>query len=178
MVGALKILEYNGYLSLTKEYENPTRVMFTVGRDELYRVQLRRADLEHFIQALLRIYSGLFSGFVPVDEEHIARLSGYTPAFVTESFKQLRRLRVIDYIPKNSKPRISFLEERLPAGNLYISPESYARRKELAYGRLERMVAYAESVTECRSEIIRRYFGEEETEPCGKCDICRSRRKK
>jgi ATP-dependent DNA helicase RecQ len=38
--------------------------------------------------------------------------------------------------------------------------------------RLREVVNYANE-TECRSISLRRYFGDEEPEPCGRCDLCR-----
>ena len=31
-----------------------------------------------------------------------------------------------------------------------------------------------EEADECRSQFLLRYFGQEESKPCGKCDLCRS----
>ncbi len=38
--------------------------------------------------------------------------------------------------------------------------------------RLEGMIDYASTDTECRVTIIRRYFEDGETVPCGRCDVC------
>ena len=45
-------------------------------------------------------------------------------------------------------------------------------QKRVERQRLDAMVAIAEAAT-CRRQILLRCFGEEETEPCGACDICR-----
>lgn len=63
-------------------------------------------------------------------------------------------------------------EERLPADDVRISPESYTLRKEAAEKRLGAMLRYLNG-DECRSIAIRRYFGEQEPSPCGICDRCR-----
>jgi len=39
--------------------------------------------------------------------------------------------------------------------------------------RLQALVDYA-GESECRSSAIRRYFGDEDAEPCGRCDLCRA----
>ena len=56
---ALKLLEQNGYLTLTDVRDNPARVMFCVSRDDLYKLRVRRDDLDHFIRTLLRLYNGV-----------------------------------------------------------------------------------------------------------------------
>jgi ATP-dependent DNA helicase RecQ len=43
--------------------------------------------------------------------------------------------------------------------------------------RLDRLAEYVNS-TECRAIFLRRYFGEEDGNPCGLCDICRGAKKR
>ncbi|MCD8185325.1 MAG: RecQ family ATP-dependent DNA helicase [Rikenellaceae bacterium] len=178
VVNALKILQLNGYMLLTDESDHPVRVVFTVQRDDLYRIQVGHPDLDFFIKVLLRTYTGIFTDFVAVNEQEIAHLSGYTVERVQELFKRLWQMRIIKYIPGSRSSMIVLLDERLDNENLRISPESYRIRKEVAQNRLKASIAYAENSTECRSLLLQRYFGERAEEPCGQCDICRESRKK
>ena len=121
-VNALKILQQNGYLILTDETDNPPRIRFIVQRDDLYRMRVIRRELDHIITVLLRQYSGLFSDFIPIDEQEIAHLSGYQIEHVRELFKQLWQLHIIRYIPGNRSPILMLTEERLPEENVRIAP--------------------------------------------------------
>lgn len=177
VINAFKILHLNGYMLLTDETDHPSRVVFTVNRDDLYKVQVEKEELDYFIKVLLRTYTGIFNDFVAVNENEIAYLSGYTLERIHELFKRLWQLRLIKYIPGNRAAMAIFLEERLSPENLRISPESYALRKQVAEERLTAMIGYAENNSDCRSLVLQRYFGEEDTEPCGKCDICREKKR-
>ncbi len=174
---AVKLLQLNGYMTLTDAREHPARILFTVSRDELYRLRLRRDELDPFIRVLLRLYNGVFTEFRPIDEQQIADWSGYTVERVRELLRRLWQLRVIRYIPANASPILYLNEERLPRADLYIAPETYRRRKELTRERFEQMLRYASNESECRSEMIERYFGATESRPCGRCDLCLARRK-
>lgn len=174
---AIKLLQLNGYLTLTDARAHPARILFTVSRDELYRLRLRRDELDPFIRVLLRLYNGVFTDFQPIDEQQIANWSGYTVERVRELLRLLWQLRVIRYIPANASPILYLNEERLPRADLYIAPETYQRRKELTRARFEEMLRYASNETECRSEMIERYFGAPESRPCGICDICLAKRR-
>ena len=174
---ALKLLQQNGYLTLTDAQENPARILFTVSRDDLYKLRVQRSDLDHFIRTLLRLYNGVFTEFRPIDEGEIATWSGYTVPRVKELLKRLWQLRVIRYIPSNRSPILFLDEERLPRADLYIAPETYKRRQELMRERFERMIAYAANETRCRSVFLEEYFGQGDAEPCGVCDICLARRR-
>ncbi len=169
---ALKLLQQNGYMTLTDAQENPARVLFTVSRDDLYKLRVRREELDHFIRTLLRLYNGIFTEFRPIDECELATWSGYTVQRVKELLKQLWQLRVIRYIPSNRSPILFMNEERLPRADLYIAPETYQRRQQLMRERFEHMLAYAANDTRCRSTELECYFGEEHPTPCGICDLC------
>lgn len=176
---ALKLLQQNGYLTLTDAQENPARLMFCVSRDDLYKLRVRRNEVDHIIRTILRLYNGVFSDFRPIDIGELATWSGYTPQRVHELLKQLWQLRVIRYIPSNRSPLVFFNEARLPREDLYIAPETYRRRQELMRERFEHMIAYAANEEQCRSAMLEAYFGSTDNQPapCGVCDLCLARRR-
>ena len=178
VLGALKLLQQNEYLTFIEPDEHPARLMFCVSRDDLYKVPLGGARDEEIVRSLLRLYQGVFTEFRAIDEYEIATMSHCSPEQVHECLKRLWRSHIIRYIPANHSPMIYLNEERLPIEDLYIRPETYQLRKELMHERFDSMLAYADEATECRSMAIERYFGSEETEPCGICDNCLARRKR
>ena len=163
---------------LTDRMDNPARLMFCVSRDDLYKVRTGDRRSEEILRSLLRLYNGIFTEFRAIDEGEIAAASGRTEQEVHDFLRTLWRMHVIRYVPANSSPMIYFDEERLPTKDLYIAPETYSRRKELMQERFNNMLAYAGNTDECRSTVLRRYFGDEEAEPCGICDICLSKRRR
>lgn len=179
VLNAIDILRMNNYLTLTDESEHPSRIMFTISRDELYKLRVERTDLDHFIRTILRMYDGVFTEFRAVSESAIATASGYTIDKVRNLFRTLWQLRVIRYIPSRCTPLMIYADcGRLPQENLYISPESYTLRKEMAAERYRRMFEYADNTEVCRSRMIQNYFGETDAEDCGVCDICLARKKR
>ena len=88
------------------------------------------------------------------------------------------QMRIIRYIPSNSSPILFMNEERLPTKDLYISPDTYLHRKNLMAERFENMRLYASSESECRSVILQCYFGDDQAEACGSCDVCLANRRR
>ena len=123
---------------------------------------------------MVRSYNWLFTGFVIIDEEVLAKRSGTTSDQVYEYLKHLRKSNIIDYVPKNRTPYIYFTKERLNIERLKISKESYDLRKKELINRIEAVIHYATSATKCRSQILLEYFGETDSAPCGNCDVCKS----
>ncbi len=171
---SLKILQRQGYFEFTEEIDAPSRVTFTVNRDELYRFQVGNEDFDGFIKLLLRSYSGLFTGYVNIDEELLAARASTTREVVWHFLKQLNSNRIIDYIPRKKTPLIFFTMDRLPTEKLVISKENYDLRKKEYLDRIEAVIDYAGKSTTCRSQTLLDYFGEKVSALCGICDVCLS----
>jgi ATP-dependent DNA helicase RecQ len=174
---SISILAMEGYITLTEAFNNPSRVIFRIGRDDLYGFQVKNAEFDGFIKLLLRSYSGLFSGYVRIDEAKLARRSGLSPRKVFDFLKSLSSRKLIHYIPRKNIPVITYLEERLDDKNLLISPERYNFRKERYEKRLREMIRYASSETLCRNQFLLGYFGQLNTRRCGRCDVCIEKKK-
>jgi ATP-dependent DNA helicase RecQ len=168
---ALKALENEGYLELTDEISNPARIYFTVGRDELYRFQVANAAFDSFIKLLLRSYSGVFNGFVAIDEDFLARKSSTSRDVVYQYLKRLSTLKIIQYVPRRKSPLIILQTERLDPDSLYISSSSWLARKERYVEKLNSVYSYVLS-TRCRGIALLEYFDEKDAPKCGHCDIC------
>ena len=173
---AIKYLEQEGYWELTDELDNPSKIMFVVGRDELYKVQIDNPELDKFIKSVLRIYTALFSRLTPIDEEYIARVTMDSIMGVKEKLKELSRLKIIKYIPKVRTPLIIMNTERLVESNLYISQKRYEERKGMFQKRIESIISFVKNDEECRSRQLIGYFGQEAVKDCGVCDVCIKKR--
>jgi len=175
VLNSLKILQREGYLELTEELDNPSRVHFIVGRDDLYRFQVANAGFDGFIKLLLRSYSGLFSNYVGIDEDLLAKRANISIEVVYRFLNHLDSNKIIHYIPRKKTPFIIFAKERLELDRLKISKENYADRKRDYQQRVEAMLYYTSGKLKCRSQILLEYFGEKDSVRCGKCDICLER---
>ena len=169
---AIKYLETAGYWTLPATLQIPAKIQFTVSRDELYRIQLGNDDTDAFVKLLLRMYTGLFTEYVPIDEEKIARAGRFAPAVVVEKLRSLSRRQILKYIPAIHAPMLNLHYERLDDRNLRLPQSEYDERVARRSGRLEALVNLVENDQECRCLQMYRYFGQEGGQPCGRCDVC------
>ena len=169
---ALKILTQAGYLEYTDEQDNASRLLFTLRRDELYRLHQLGEETDRLIQLVLRSYTGLFTDPAFIDEEALAVRSGLTRRQVYEILIRLARLHIVNYIPHKRTPYIIYTRERMEASRLQIPPAVYEERKARYEARIQSMLAYAENRTACRSRMLLDYFGEQNEHDCGQCDTC------
>ncbi|MFN2313206.1 MAG: RecQ family zinc-binding domain-containing protein, partial [Bacteroidales bacterium] len=161
-------------LEFTDEINNPSRVHFVVSRDDLYKFQVANEEYDRFIKLLLRTYSGMFSEFVPINEENLTNRSGMTREAIYQYLLRLTSQGIIHFIPGKKSPLVIFTEERLDRSHLTISPELYLKVKENYIERVARIIDYAENKTRCRSAFLTGYFGEKNGR-CGLCDTCQER---
>ncbi|NMC39320.1 MAG: RecQ family ATP-dependent DNA helicase [Bacteroidales bacterium] len=171
---SLSFLQREGYVEFTEEINNPSRVHFVVGRDDLYKFQVANESFDGFIKLLLRSYTGMFTEFVAINEEALSRKTGLSRDTVYQYLVKLSGLNIIRYIPGKKTAMVIFTEERLERKALMMSPENYLYVKDRYVQRLNKMIEYAESRNRCRAVTLLDYFGEE-SDRCGICDVCRER---
>ncbi len=168
----LKALEREGYIELTDELNNPSKVHFLVEREDLYRFQVANVKFDGFIKLLLRSYTGLFTEFVSIDEASLSRKANIEPDLVYEFLKKLNNMKIIRYIPQRKTPLIIYTEERLDNKSLLISASNYRKRREIFVRKLDQIMHYGTQTDTCRSQYLLNYFGESGTTSCGICDVC------
>ena len=171
---SLAFLQREGYVEFTEEINNPSRVHFIVGRDDLYKFQVANEAFDGFIKLLLRSYTGMFTEFVAINEDSLSKKAAITRDTVYNFLVKLASMHIIRYIPGKNTSLVIFTEERLERKALMISPENYLHVRDKYETRLNKMIDYAESANRCRVVMLLDYFGEE-SDRCGTCDICRER---
>lgn len=169
---ALKILTRAGYLEYTDEQDNASRIMFTITKEELYRIHEQNEDTEKLIRILLRTYTGLFTDYAYINEDSLSARSGMSRQQIYETLIFLTKQHILHYIPGKKTPYIIYTRERQETDRIYLSKEVYEERKESYRRRIEAMIEYAESENKCRSRMLLHYFGEKNEHNCGQCDVC------
>ena len=172
---SLKILQREGYLELTTQADNPSRVNFIVNRDDLYKFQVANSSFDGFIKLLLRSYSGLFTDYISINEELLAKRANLSLEVVYRFLNHLSAVKIIHYIPRKDTPYIYFPKERIDLSRVKISKENYADRKHDYQKRIHAMIYYSTQKLKCRSQVLLEYFGEKESVRCGRCDVCLER---
>lgn len=136
---ALKILTRAGYLEYTDEQDNASRILFTIHRDELYKLRETDPETEKLINVILRSYTGLFTDYAYINEDSLAIRSGLTRQRIYEILLMLTRRHILHYIPRKKTPYIIYTRERQEAGRLAITRDIYEERKESYITRIKAM---------------------------------------
>ena len=169
---ALRILERSGYLHYEDNPDGKARVMFLLGRNDLYQLDQLAPSQDAVVTALLRSYGSLFVDLTYIDETMIARQAELTIQQVYFALKCLATKHIITFVPRRKIPFITYTRDRIDGDKVVITQEAYENRKEQFVKRISSMIAYAQTDFICRSRQLLRYFGEETKEDCKQCDVC------
>ena len=171
---ALRILTRMGYIEYVDEMEYSARLLFTAGRDELYRLHQDRTT-EDVMNIILRLYSGIFTDYAYIDEHLICSRAGIDHEKLYTTLMTLQSQGIVRYVPERRTPVITWTRERIDTAMLHFDPEVYLQRKEEFKERIGAMMEYVTRETGCRSAILLKYFGEHQDKPCLCCDLCQEK---
>ena len=171
---AIKFLERDEHLTFSEDVDIETRVQIRVDRNELYNIDLPDKRMLTVLEVLMRNYTGLFSYPVSINEAETAAKCGLNVPQLRELLYRLSLEHVLKYIPGAHSNVIYLHHDRLRPGNLFLSERKYTQLLESWHERTQAMTEYVSETDECRSRYLLRYFGQEESEDCGACDLCRA----
>ena len=173
---ALRILERSGYLHYEDNPDGKARVMFLLGRNDLYLLDQLSPSQDAVVTALLRSYGSLFVDLTYIDEAMIARQAELTIQQVYFALKSLAARHIIKFIPRRKIPFITYTRGRVDGDKVVIPKEVWESRREQYEKRIKSMIHYAKNDEECRSKQLLAYFGEENDSECKQCDVCLANR--
>ena len=169
---ALRILERSGYLHYEDNPDGKARLMFLLGRNDLYQLDQLSPSQDAVITALLRCYGSLFVDLTFIDENLIARQAELTIQQVYFALKNLAARHIIKFIPRRKIPFVTYTRDRVDGDKVMIPQEVWESRRKQYVKRINSMLQYAKNDKMCRSRQLLAYFGEENESDCGQCDVC------
>ena len=173
---ALRYLETSGHIVYSEDVDIPTRIKIVPDRQSLYEIDLGGALHVSLLETLMRLYTGIFSYPVPIDEEYVCRRLGVTVPVLRQTLYELSVAHIIRYVPCDTSTIVALRHNRLAPGNLDLQMQRYNMLKDAAHNRAEAISDYVRQTDKCRSSYLLRYFGQEDAPDCGTCDVCLRRR--
>ena len=151
---ALQILERSGYIHYEADPDNSARILFLLERNDLYFLENTTKETEAVITALLRLYGGLFTDYVYIDEGFVANEAGLTQPQVYMVLKELSKRHIVDFIPRRRIPYITYTREREDGDRVIIPQSVYEERRTQYIKRIQAMLDYANNDHVCRSRQL------------------------
>ena len=170
---ALHLLSQMGYFSFDEDQEIRPRVMIRVQRRELENYTLTPEQIA-LLESLMREYTGIFT-----DLQYLKAFEAMSQKGDEEKRHEvlvsLAQKGIISYVPRTIANVLRLNVNR--QAEIRIPEHFYTGRKTHYVEKLKAMVEYADNSLYCRSQVMLSYFGENDAEACGTCDVCRMRKK-
>ena len=174
-MNAMKLLEEEGFILSSDPEDTHSKIKLNYDRNELYKFQIEHKDIDPFLKFLLRNCTGVFTDFVPINENHLAQVAKCTVEVIKNYLNYLHKIEVLTYIPAKQNPIITFISNRVEKKSVRLNEQFILQRKERQRKRLEAVIQYVTNTSKCRCTQLLEYFGEKSSVRCGKCDVCVTR---
>ena len=168
----LKYLEKEELFKISDTLHTPSKLIMNVNNSELYKFQISNKYYDRFIKLLLRSYGNLFNNYVFINELQLAERYNSDVTEVKRLLIKLQQLEIVKYQEQNSNPQLTFIKARKDVEALQLNEVKWEKRKEYEKNKLNRISDYISTNKTCRSKMLLHYFGEENSEKCGVCDVC------
>ena len=170
---ALQRLLCEEQIQLTESRYGPSKIRLLVGKTTLYKAEIAKPTLALLTQALLRQHGGrLYDELCNIDENKLAAQLDQSRKIVRKQLKMTEKMGLIQYLPPNDKPQITFLTPRTDASSLPLNTEAMRIRQTAILSAATAMHDYLTNIHTCRAQILLAYLGEKSS-PCGRCDLCK-----
>ena len=175
---SLRLLTQAGYIHFQEQQEIRPRVKINVQQRELHDYELSTLQLR-LIETLMRQYSGIFTELQYINVSRLANIvsehNNPTVKAIHELLVSLAKRRIITYIPHDTCDTLTFVKDR--QRDVSLPTFIYDKHMKQYTEKLHAMIQYAENQQFCRSQVMLAYLGESDAPACGKCDVCRRKRK-
>ena len=168
---ALKILEKEGYISRPKEKTSNSFLKAKKDWLEIMASISKRAKSQMEIAEKLgeRYLSELMTGW-DFNPEEVAIVLKVKKDALLRVVKKLAEKDLVEYRPPFRGTEIKILKIVEP-GDVNLDYKGLKAKAARAYEKLDEMENYVYQLG-CRQEYILKYFGDENAQPCGRCDNC------
>jgi ATP-dependent DNA helicase RecQ len=169
---ALHLLTQAGYIDFQEEQEIRPRAMIRVSRREINEYGLNQQQLQ-LLEILMRKYTGIFTELQYIHFDGL--LTDCSSRQLHELFVSLAQRHILTYIPRSVENTFRFVQERQT--DIFLPETIYEKHRQQYVEKLKAMVEYADNQQFCRSQLLLSYFGEDDAEVCGSCDVCRLKKR-
>lgn len=175
---ALKRLQDQELIYLNEAFFQPSRVAFSISKEDLYKFQVANAKIDPLIKSVLRIYGGeAYINFVRINEKELAEYLKFSESQVINQLRYLHQQKILIYEEQKNQPELIFLMPRQDASHLPIDWKQLQNRKEVEEKKASDLIKYIQNNRRCRTLQLLDYFGEVSDEECGNCDVCLRKKK-
>lgn len=169
---ALKFLDNQGIINLTKEFSEKTTLQFTIPSKELIRYMSLNPNDEPLLLAILRTNPGIYDHQTAINTALLAKKTNLDEDKIIEVLHQWHHKQIIELHAKSNDAKITFNEIREDDKTINRVAKYLESQNKLKEVQLQSVFEYIHNENQCRTSQILDYFGEAPSADCGICSYC------
>lgn len=177
-ISAIKLLEREGVWVWNENTQTRSLVQVITDGATIRHLDREHPDLASVATGLLRLHGGIFHCPVPIRLWETARLLRLSQAHLLMGLRRLHALGIIEFQAALSGSTLFWPNHRVQPQSLYLDQQRLKVLREAHEDRIRHMIGFLETEDTCRNVLLGYYFGAQQTEDCGQCDVCRRKVKK
>jgi ATP-dependent DNA helicase RecQ len=175
---SVQLLHREGMLFLNEDAEDYAYIQVTASPESILAFKKNQPKSALLTDMILRNMGGaVYQREVPFLPNVWGIALNWSVEELEQQLQRLVQLDLITYQPASGTPTIRLLKNRNALSKNAMNWQKYVFLREQSDFRLNKMLEYIGKKTVCRSLLIQQYFGEKDTQNCGKCDVCIGRNK-
>ena len=173
----LQLLDRNSVIKLSQQFQYKTTLQFIIGNRSLFGHLETHHHMALIVKSILRTYGGIFEHELNINLNVIAKKSEASEKEIILVLKQLEKDEMVHFKHSNTDSEIIFLQPREDQHTINSIAKTVLQQQEQKRNQVQSVLEYIQNNEICRSLQLMRYFGELQSEPCGKCSVCLSKSK-
>lgn len=171
---AIRLLQIGGWIEWSdSEVRRRSTVEVLMSPVEFRNTDWRWPWAEDLIMWLLRMYEGILSMPVNVNEQRLATHMNINLQLIRERLKILSDAEIIDYKGASGLPTFRFIVPRVRSTRIEYKNSKIDWIRDWQIQKLKHVGQYLSSEN-CLYQMISAYFGLPDAGKCGICSVCRS----
>ncbi|MBQ4822530.1 RecQ family ATP-dependent DNA helicase [Aquimarina sp. MMG016] len=173
---ALQFLDRFGVIRFTQRFTKKSTLHVLTTGNQILNFLSNNTQYETAIKAILRTYSGIFDEEVNINISLIASKINKPEEEIISALNKLKDAELIEFNHKLSDAEIIFLVPREDDHTINRIKHHLQEQNASKIDKVKAMISFTENDTICKSRQLLLYFGEQETNDCGICSFCISKK--
>ncbi len=174
----LQFLDRCGVIRFMQRYTKKSSVHILVTGNHLLEFLKKNSQYELVTKSILRTYGGVFDEEVAINLSLLAAKIDTSETEIIQVLNKLKEAELIEFNHKVFDAEIIFLIPREDDHTINRVKHHLLAQNKAKIEKVEAILQYTEDNTTCKSRLLLRYFGEQDTTDCGICSFCTTSKSK
>jgi ATP-dependent DNA helicase RecQ len=169
---AILILDRTSIITLSKQFNNRTKVLFTVNNTALFSYLETHPEISIIVKSILRTYGGAFEQETKINTVLMAEKAATSEEKIIAALVLLEKAEIITLKHSITDAQITYLVPREDDKTINRISKVIRQQNALKKKQVLSVLDYSNNNDICKSVQLLSYFEETKISDCGICSVC------